>query len=197
MNRTSPFPGAPSSTSNGTNGPLSGSNPAFHSGSGPPNSGISNMYPAGTPHMTSPNPHQNVVGHSTPIGGGGGSTISSSTSVTVKQEVISSPGTPGSIGSPVPSTPMMNPSGPQNGYPSGVSPGHPYAGTMQNSTMARPPGPASSSSLAQLQQMQMRHNPQGYGAANSAYGPAGSMHQPGPAMGGPNQAMHPGNNEFL
>merc|ERR1719285_1704414 len=104
--------------------------------------------------------------------------MSSSTSVTVKQEVISSPGTPASIGSPVPSAPIMNPNGPQSSYPPGVSPGHPYGGgggPMQSSgPMTRPPsGPVNtSSSLAQLQQMHIRHNPHGpYGPSGSSYGP--------------------------
>ena len=191
VNRTSPFPGAPSSTASGTNGPMSGSNPAFHSANGPPSAGMPpNMYPGGNSHMTSPNPQQNPSSHSTAMGAG---TMSSSTSVTVKQEVMSSPGTPGSIGSPVPSAPMMNPTGPQSGYPGGVSPGHPYAGAMQNSSMARPTGPVNtSSSLAQLQQMQMRHNPQGYGPSSSSYGPVANMNQPGPGMGGPSPGMHPG-----
>ena len=186
---------------------MAGAGPTFHGGAnGPTSAGMSAMYPANS-HM-SPNPQSNAsASHTTAMGGGGGpgggaaGSINSATSVTVKQEVISSPGTPGSIGSPVPSGPMMNPGGPggpgsaggapPGPYPGGMSPGHPYGAGMPNSGMTRAPGPVNtSSSLAQLQQMQMRHNPQGYGPPSSSYGPVGGMGQPGPGMGGP--GMHPG-----
>jgi hypothetical protein len=198
VNRTSPFqggPNIPTSPVSGPNGTMSGPNNGFYP-NGPHGPGMSSIYPGGNPRMTSPNPHQTVGPHSSPIAAPPPGGPTPGASVTVKQEVISSPGTPGSIGSPVPAGAMMNPACGPNGYPGGLSPGQPYPVTPQNpNPMSRPSvTPPSSSSLAQLQQMQMRHAPQGNfaGPPNPAYNVGMAGNHPSQTMGGPNPAMHPG-----